>query len=85
MTKAERKALEWFAALGVPVAMFGAGDPSLAMVKRLHLRGLVNKVGREQGHGPFGFTQYAISAAGLLALSDAAPQARTHSAPRDEQ
>jgi hypothetical protein len=68
LTKAQRRALEWFAAR--PSAhMFGAGDPSLLMVERLRQAGLVEAVGREAGH-VFGFTKFAITPAGRSALQE---------------
>jgi hypothetical protein len=69
LTKAERKALDWFASRDEAASQFGVGDPSLPMVKRLRDRGLVCHAGTEPGF--FGFVRYEISHQGRAALSKA--------------
>jgi hypothetical protein len=66
LTKPMKSALAWFS-LRESAHLFGVGDPSLTMVRRLCDAGLVAAVGREEGR-PFGFTRYAITDAGRKAL-----------------
>lgn len=68
LTAAQRKALEWFAE-NSPTCLFGRGDPSLTIVRRLHDAGLLEIQGREAGRGIFGFSYYALSDAGRSALA----------------
>ena len=69
LTKAQRAALEWFGRNG-RACMFGAGEPSLAMVRKLENAGLVETAGKEPGK-VFGFTYYQLSAAGRAAIAKA--------------
>ena len=66
LTRAQRRDLEWFAAR-TSAHLFGAGGPSLTMVRRLRDAGLVEIVGKEPG--VFGFAKFAISEAGRRALT----------------
>lgn len=68
LTKAQRKALTWFSERD-GAALFGAGDPSLSMVRRLLKAGFVKIDGHQASGGPFAFTRYAITPAGRAALA----------------
>jgi hypothetical protein len=67
LTKAQRRALEWFVARNEPAHLFGEGDPSLTIVKRLRDAGLLAHVGRTPG--VFGFTKFDITPEGRAALA----------------
>lgn len=67
LTKAERRALEWFLAHG-EAALFDASAPSSAVRNRLQRAGLVETCGREASGGIFAFTKFRISDAGIAAL-----------------
>lgn len=66
LTKAQVKAVRWFAAVEY-ASRFGPNDPSLAMVRRLEKAGLVARCGSDQGR--FGFVRYAITDLGRAALA----------------
>lgn len=66
ITPARRKALAWIAE-NEPVGAFPADGPSLMMVKRLRLMGLVEECGREPGM--LGCTKFRLSDLGRAALS----------------
>lgn len=68
LTKVQRRALEWFVERGEPAHLFGAGDPSLTIIKKLRDRGLVAVVGQEPGK-VFGFARFNITPAGRAALT----------------
>jgi hypothetical protein len=63
LTHDQRKALQWFAERG-NASLFGRGDPTLLMVKRLRKMGLIFADGRDAR----GFTRYAITGAGRAVL-----------------
>jgi hypothetical protein len=73
LTKAQRRALEWFVDRGEPAHLFAAGDPSLTVVRRLRDRGFVHVVGREPGR-VFGFARFDITPAGRAALTKDTPE-----------
>lgn len=75
LTKAQLTALRWFRTQPLGKAcMFGKGDPTLAMVMRLHSIGWLETCGRESSR-TFGLTYYRLSATGsvVLAKSEAQP------------
>jgi hypothetical protein len=72
-TKAQRKVLEWFASNG-KACLFGPGDPSLSMVKKMCGLGLIEYAGREPGK-LFAMTYFQISERGRAALSDQSEEA----------
>jgi hypothetical protein len=55
LTPAQRRALEWFLD-HEPVGRFGGSGPSMAMVRRLEVLGLIERAGAEPG--PWGFTLF---------------------------
>lgn len=65
-TPARLRALRWFSQRGT-VRLFGAGDPSLQMVRRLLKHGLIETV----SFGPLQFTGYRINQVGRQAVLDA--------------
>ena len=65
LTPAQRKALEWFRERE-KACLFGRGDPSMMMVKKLHAMGYLMTSGSE--HRPIGMTYYALSCLGRVAL-----------------
>ena len=69
ITPAKIKALRWLARNG-PTALFPADGPSMVIIKRLRMQGLVEACGRESG-GPFSLTRFRLSAAGVDALNAA--------------
>lgn len=69
LTKAQRRALEWFVERGEPAHLFGAGDPSLTIVRKLRDRGLVAVMGQEPGK-VFGFARFDITPTGRRALEN---------------
>lgn len=68
LTEAQRKAVKWFVANG-PAALFGRGDPSLRMVKKLHDMTILETQGTEPGVR-FGCTMYGLTDLGRAVAAE---------------
>lgn len=68
MTPAQRKAVKWFVANG-PAALFGRGDPSLQMVKKLHDMTILETQGTEPGVR-FGCVMHGLTALGRAVAAE---------------
>jgi hypothetical protein len=65
LTKAQRRALEWFSERPEGAQLFGRGDPSLTFVRQLCKAGLVDRIPPPSP----GFSRYVLSSAGRAALT----------------
>lgn len=65
LTPAQKRALHWVRG-HQPVSMFPVGGPSLSLIKRMDVMGLIERAGCDPGR--FGFTRFQLSDAGRAAL-----------------